>query len=153
MSFAIERNPWDAVVSLYHWRNRDTDPGLALPSFDDYVGSDAVATFAAKNQRIYRIKGEIAVDRVLRYESLDSDLAAIWKELELPGTPDLPHAKGGTRPHAPSYRSYYDDDSRQRVAELEARYREWLPVVEIDGERAFVHFLFAHALRRKLDAG
>ncbi len=25
------------------------------------------------------------------------------------------------------------------VPELEARYREWLPVVEIDGERAFVY--------------
>ena len=28
-------------------------------------------------------------------------------------------------------------------AELEARYREWLPVVEIDGERAFVYHLDA----------
>lgn len=36
--------------------------------------------------------------------------------------------------------------------ELEARYREWLPVVEIDGERAFVYHVFADALRRKLDA-
>jgi hypothetical protein len=117
-SFAIERNPWDAVVSLYHWRNRDTAPGSALPSFGDYVGSDAVATFATKNQRIYRIKGEIAVNRVLRYESLDSDLAAVWTELGLPGTPDLPHAKAGARPRAPSYRSYYDDDSQARVAEL-----------------------------------
>ena len=26
-------------------------------------------------------------------------------------------------------------------AELEARYREWLPVVEIDGERAFVYYV------------
>ena len=34
--------------------------------------------------------------------------------------------------------------------ELEARYREWLPVVEIDGERAFVYFVDPIALRRKL---
>jgi glutaredoxin len=34
--------------------------------------------------------------------------------------------------------------------ELEARYREWLPVVEIDGERAFVYYVDAAALRRKL---
>jgi glutaredoxin len=32
----------------------------------------------------------------------------------------------------------------------EARYREWLPVVEIDGERAFVYFVDEAALRRKL---
>jgi glutaredoxin len=34
--------------------------------------------------------------------------------------------------------------------ELEARYREWLPVVEIDGERAFVYHVDPAALRRKL---
>ncbi len=36
------------------------------------------------------------------------------------------------------------------VPELEERYREWLPVVEIDGERAFVYFVQPDALRRKL---
>jgi len=36
--------------------------------------------------------------------------------------------------------------------ELEARYREWLPVVEIDGVRAFVYYVQAAALRRRLDA-
>ena len=36
------------------------------------------------------------------------------------------------------------------VPELEARYREWLPVVEIDGERAFVHYVDPVALRRKV---
>jgi glutaredoxin len=35
---------------------------------------------------------------------------------------------------------------------LEARYREWLPVVEIDGERAFVYYVDPVALRRKLGA-
>ncbi len=34
--------------------------------------------------------------------------------------------------------------------ELEARYREWLPVVEIDGQRAFVYYVDAAAFRRKL---
>jgi hypothetical protein len=34
--------------------------------------------------------------------------------------------------------------------ELEARYREWLPVVEIDGERAFVYYVDEQALRRKV---
>ena len=36
--------------------------------------------------------------------------------------------------------------------ELEARYREWLPVVEIDGVRAFVYYVDSGALRRKLAA-
>jgi hypothetical protein len=36
------------------------------------------------------------------------------------------------------------------VPDLEARYREWLPVVEIDGERAFVYHVHVEGLRRKL---
>jgi glutaredoxin len=36
--------------------------------------------------------------------------------------------------------------------ELEARYREWLPVVEIDGQRAFVYYVNHDALLRKLNA-
>jgi hypothetical protein len=36
------------------------------------------------------------------------------------------------------------------VPELEERYREWLPVVEIDGERTFTYFVHADALRRKV---
>jgi hypothetical protein len=34
--------------------------------------------------------------------------------------------------------------------ELEAGYREWLPVVEIDGERAFTYFVYPDALRERL---
>jgi glutaredoxin len=36
--------------------------------------------------------------------------------------------------------------------ELESKYREWLPVVEIDGERAFVYHVDPSALRRKVAA-
>ena len=35
--------------------------------------------------------------------------------------------------------------------ELEERYREWLPVVELDGERLFVYYVQEEALRRRLD--
>jgi hypothetical protein len=34
--------------------------------------------------------------------------------------------------------------------DLEARYREHLPVVEVDGERAFTYFVDPDALRRRL---
>jgi glutaredoxin len=36
--------------------------------------------------------------------------------------------------------------------ELEARYRERLPALEIDGEPAFTYFVDADALRRRLGA-
>ena len=37
--------------------------------------------------------------------------------------------------------------------ELEAAYRASIPVVEIDGERAFTYFVPEEALRRRLQAG
>jgi hypothetical protein len=36
--------------------------------------------------------------------------------------------------------------------ELERRYRELLPVVEIDGEQAFTYFVDGEALRLRLEA-
>ena len=36
--------------------------------------------------------------------------------------------------------------------ELEAEYREWLPVVEIDGERSFIYYVDEAAFRRKVGA-
>jgi glutaredoxin len=36
--------------------------------------------------------------------------------------------------------------------ELEARYREWLPVVELDGERIFTYHVHREALVRRLEA-
>ena len=36
--------------------------------------------------------------------------------------------------------------------DLEERYREWLPVVELDGERLFVYYVQEDALRRRLSA-
>jgi glutaredoxin len=39
-----------------------------------------------------------------------------------------------------------------RDPELETRYRESIPVVEIDGERAFVYHVLPGALERKIEA-
>jgi hypothetical protein len=43
-----------------------------------------------------------------------------------------------------------DEVSIDGDAELEARYREWLPVVEIDGERVFTYHVHEEAFRRRL---
>jgi glutaredoxin len=46
----------------------------------------------------------------------------------------------------------YEEIDITDVDELEQAYREWLPVVEIDGKRAFVYYLDEPAFRRKLAA-
>jgi len=44
----------------------------------------------------------------------------------------------------------YDEIDITGDPRLEERYREWLPVVELDGERAFVYYLDEPAFRRKV---
>ena len=46
----------------------------------------------------------------------------------------------------------YDEVDITGEPALEAAYREWLPVVEIDGERAFVYHVDPAAFRRKVTA-
>jgi len=120
VKLAVERNPWDAVVSQYfwvmsHWESR----GLERIPFREFVlGQPHPERLAAKNAKTYRIGGEVVADRVLRYESLAEDLARVWADLALPGEPRLPHAKGGTRSDRRHYREIHDDATRDRVAEL-----------------------------------
>ncbi|MFL6179237.1 MAG: sulfotransferase family 2 domain-containing protein [Actinomycetes bacterium] len=113
--FAIERNPWDAVVSLYFWRTRE-NPSPA--PFEDFVNSDEVPRWAAKNARIYRLQGKVAVDQLCRFESLDSDLDEVWSSLGLPGTPDLPRAKGDYRPREARYPTMYTPATAERVGDI-----------------------------------
>lgn len=112
-TFAIERNPWDAVVSLYYWKYKDLPE---LPDFEQYVREEWIEQLA-NNRRMYRIRGKLAVDRVLRYERLAEELDEVWARLGLPGSPDLPRAKGNARP-AGHYRELYTDASRARVADV-----------------------------------
>jgi Glutaredoxin-like domain (DUF836) len=44
----------------------------------------------------------------------------------------------------------YDEVDITGDDELESQYREWLPVVEIDGERAFVYYVDEAALAKKV---
>ena len=109
-TFSVERNPWDAVVSAYFWSFRDKP----APPFDAWVLGPQVDNLA-KNSQMYRIRGEIAVDRILRYESLTGEIAGVWRELQLPGSPQMPHAKSTSRPREADYRSMYTEASRERV--------------------------------------
>jgi hypothetical protein len=44
----------------------------------------------------------------------------------------------------------YDEVDISGDEELEARYRELIPVVEVGGEQAFTYFVHPDALRRRL---
>lgn len=116
-TFAIDRNPWDAVVSAYYWLRRNG----RVDSFERFLAGPNVARLADRNYRIYHIGGQVAVDRVLRFERLADELAEVWRHLDLPGEPALPRAKAEARPPEAHYRDLYDDESRELVARLFAR--------------------------------
>ena len=66
------------------------------------------------------------------------------------GLPPLrARARGGGRRCAPATSSV---STSAAIRELEAAYRASIPVVEIDGERAFTYFVQPEALRRRLKA-
>ncbi len=113
--FAVERNPWDAVVSLYFWVTRHQGE---RESFETFLAERPnVHQLAERNYRITHIRKQPAVE-FLRFEHLADDLARVWRDLGLPGEPELPRAKGGVRPKTADYRSFYTDESRDLVARL-----------------------------------
>jgi hypothetical protein len=113
--FAVERNPWDRQVSFYYFATKRK--GLNLP-FADFVRSGKARV---KNWPIYTIADHVVAERVVRYERLEEELAALWRDLRLGDFPPLPRAKGGFRPVDKPYRDLYDDETRRIVAELYAK--------------------------------
>ncbi len=109
--FAIERNPWDAVVSLYYWMRRNDK----VDTFERFLTMPNLEQLATRNYQAYHLKGAIAVDRVLRYETLADEFAEVWRQLALPGEPQLPRAKAGARPVGSDFHDLYDADSAELV--------------------------------------
>jgi len=126
--FAFVRNPWDRMVSLYHYFLQDPEKQLseegrriaACSDFNDFCARleslDLDAHFAEQISYLIDYNGKILVDSVGRFESLDRDYAKICAVLKLP-VKALPHYRKSTHQQ---YRRYYNDQSRKIIAE---RYR------------------------------
>lgn len=112
--FCFERNPWDKTLSSFHWQNRNRVPPRTLPEF-----------LACKDYKsdlpVYTIGGELAVDFVGRYETLQDDLNKVAAKLGLEGDLELPRAKGGYRKDARHYRDVFTEEQRAIVASKYAR--------------------------------
>jgi hypothetical protein len=122
--FAFDRNPWDRQVSFYHHRyGREEKP----PSFASFMHRDSRARI--NNYDVYAVDGDVAVDFVGRFESLEEDLKLVLGRLGLSLPAALPRAKSTFRRGNAPYRDYYDDDTREIVARWYAREIKFLDYV------------------------
>jgi hypothetical protein len=114
--FAFDRNPWDRQVSFYHHRyRREASP----PPFAEFIHNDRRARI--NNYEIYSIGGDVAVDFVGRFETLEADFKHALSQIGLSLDEELPRAKTTFRKSDAPYRSYYDSDTRDIVGNWYAR--------------------------------
>ncbi|MEQ8514916.1 MAG: hypothetical protein RIC38_04870 [Chromatocurvus sp.] len=113
-TFCIERNPWDKLVSYYLWK-RDGQ-SRAMPPFKSWVmGRPHRLPLDAA---LYMADETPLVDRVFDYRELDSALRELGARTGLPLPAVLPGEKTGIARDRAPWPSYYDEESRQRVADL-----------------------------------
>jgi hypothetical protein len=114
--FTIIRNPFDKVVSWYHFRNPSAkllESSDLIKAFNTWILEPNASLGRDRNK--YVIGGKFALDEVVRYETLVDDLGSITKKLgcEMTALPRLKSSQRGTdRLH---YRKYYSEEARRLV--------------------------------------
>lgn len=119
--FTLVRNPWDRVVSYYHWlRTQSFDhPAVHLAqscAFEDFVcHAQTRSSLNANPARRYMtdVQGQVHEDAYIRLEHLDTDLAPLQAHLGF--RLHVPHDNKSGR--APGWRDYYSDSSANAVGE------------------------------------
>jgi hypothetical protein len=108
---SIERNPLDRQISHYYYQTR---PGTRRNlTFDQFMTRKRAYV---NNYEIYSIDGAIAVDFVMRFESLHEDLTEACKRIGLRAPLEIPRAKAGIR-KVDDYRSHYNERTKALVAD------------------------------------
>jgi len=123
--FTLVRNPWDKVVSHYEYRRKrnKTEVATRNVSFSEWVkktyGTDKDPFFynnpKAFQPQVEWLKddqGRIAIDFIGKFESISDDFDQIKNIIGIEA--ELPHLNASKRA---GYQSYYDDETRQIVAQ------------------------------------
>jgi len=120
-AFSLVRNPWDRMVSYYHWlrEQRFDHPSVSLArqmAFVDFAQAGQVrASMRASPARHYMTGagGQERCDLYIRIEELEADAQPLWDHLGFALT--LPQANASER--EADHRTYYNDAARTAVGE------------------------------------
>ena len=122
LTFTIVRNPWDKVVSHYHYRvkTNQTDLGVNTLEFNEWVKRaygnkdsfyyDNPKMFMPQLDWISDENGVILVDEIIHFEKLDTEFTAVLEKIGK--RKKLPHVKKSNRSN---YRDYYNDETIEIV--------------------------------------
>ena len=114
-TFAVVRNPWDLVYSLYSFirsnRLHRSHQGMQSVSFDDFVASDMTIQWNSQWD-LLSDWGQPLVKHILRFEHLGTDYAALAARLGFDGR--LDHLN--RFPHR-DFREAYSPRTRDLVAD------------------------------------
>lgn len=121
--FCIVRNPFDRVVSQWwmfmpeEFRARAAaDMGFTKSLFSKWVEAGQGLPI---DRQVYLIGGEPCTDRILRYENLKPELAALCKDLKLDAdVATLGTYKSEFRARPESYSAYYTPSARSVVEKV-----------------------------------
>ncbi|MEP3845447.1 MAG: sulfotransferase family 2 domain-containing protein [Paracoccaceae bacterium] len=122
--FSLVRNPWDRMVSYYHWLREQSFAHAAVAlarslEFEQFaMHPQTCAALKASPARHYLtdITGQERADLFIRIEYLNDDAQMLWEHLgfEL----EIPHTNKSARRN--DFRSYYSPDSQMAVAKAAA---------------------------------
>ena len=124
--FAVVRNPWDLQVSSYHHIRRERPHLMAhIQDFQQFMEwkldperpyqFHVDTSIQSQLDYLVDLQGELLVDFVGHYESLQQDFATICNQIGVRGV-ELPH-KRQAPDRQRDYRGYYSDGLAERVGE------------------------------------
>ena len=103
-SFAVVRHPYDRAISHYQFINQHDGhhqhklvKEMNFEQYLKYLAGKPVGRRLRQIDFLVDGGGAIIVDRILRYESLEADIEAIWTELALPGRPTVSRRNASVR--------------------------------------------------------